>query len=63
MRNTSTAAAMMVPLGDEILYPRSGIQFDDERFSPEERRLEATRQLIWEKLMTRLRAEFPAKGP
>lgn len=37
---------------------RTGIQFDDEDCTPEERRLEATRQMIWEKVLKRFKGEL-----
>ena len=60
MRN-SIAETVTAVSGEETTCLCPGIQFDDNNLSPEERRLEATRQLIWEKLVARLRSEFPVK--
>jgi len=63
MRNSSSAAPAPTepPLGvTSCCSP--GIQFDDEDFSPEERQSETTRQLIWQKLLVRLRTEFSGTG-
>lgn len=38
-----------------------GIEFDDQDSTPEERRLEATRQALWGKVLKRFRAELSGK--
>ena len=63
MRNSSSAAAERSEPSRRVDSRRSpGIEFDDEGFSPEEWQSEATRQLIWEKLIVRLRTEFSGGG-
>lgn len=64
MKNSSSAAALETEPSAGVTSCRgAGIQFDDEDFSPAELELESTRQLIWEKLVVRLRTEFSARGP
>ena len=62
MRNSSSAATTVTePPAGVTSCLNQGIQFDDQGFNPEERKSEATRQLIWEKLVARLRTEFSGK--
>ena len=64
MRNSGMEAVMVAEPSPGVTSCRDpGIQFDDQDFGPEERESEATRQLIWEKLVARLRTEYSARGP
>jgi hypothetical protein len=62
MKNDGSAAAVLTAPPAETARLCAGIQFDDEGFSPEERELEATRQIIWKKLVARSRTEFSGTG-
>jgi len=63
MRNSSSEVAVVTELSaGGASRCGTGIQFDDEDFCPEERESEAMRQLIWEKLIVRLRTEFLGTG-
>lgn len=62
MKNSSSAAAVEAEPEDKTPYVYPGIQFDDEDFSSDERESEVTRQLIWEKLVVRLRKDISGSG-
>jgi hypothetical protein len=61
INTTSLQANPTLSTGGEKTSPfSSDIRFDDEHCSPEDLQLEATKQIIWEKLRVRLRQRKPA---